>query len=214
MKKIRYNVVAAAFLSLLSLAPSLAMAERADSLKQAVINFDSLDVDEVTQTRILTGNVVLTRGTLIMKSDRALVKETPEGYMSVTLTSGPGRVATFRQKRDGGPDLWMEGQAERIEYDERVEVVKLFSKSIVRETENGRLTNELEGPYISYDSRREVATVRNDASGDSKVGGGRGTLIIAPRRAPAAGMPAATPAAGAPAAKAAPASTPAATGKK
>ncbi|THC44217.1 lipopolysaccharide transport periplasmic protein LptA [Massilia sp. Mn16-1_5] len=199
------KILAAAFLSLLSLSAS---AERADSLKQAVINFDSLDVDEVTQTRILTGNVVLTRGTLVMKSDRALVKETPEGYMSVTLTSGPGRVATFRQKRDGGPDLWMEGQAERIEYDERVEVVKLFSKAIVKELEGGRLTNQIDGAYISYDSRREVATVRNDASGESKVGGGRGTLIIAPRRT-ATGTPAA-----APATPAAPAATPAAAGKK
>jgi len=196
MKKVCHNVIAAAFVSLLALAP--AHAERADSLKQAVINFDSLDVDEVTQTRILTGNVILTRGTLTLKSDRALVKETPEGYMSVTLTSGPGRVATFRQKRDGGPDLWMEGQGERIEYDERQELVKLFSKAIVRQLENGRLTNELDGAYISYDSRREVATVRNDASGESKVGGGRGTLIIAPRRAPAAaaGSTPATPAAG------------------
>lgn len=200
------KILAAAFLSLLSLSAS---AERADSLKQAVINFDSLDVDEVTQTRILTGNVVLTRGTLVMKSDRALVKETPEGYMSVTLTSGPGRVATFRQKRDGGPDLWMEGQAERIEYDERVEVVKLFSKAIVKELEGGRLTNQIDGAFISYDSRREVATVRNDASGESKVGGGRGTLIIAPRRT-ATG----TPAAASPGAATAPAATPAAAGKK
>jgi len=187
------KILAAAILSLLSLSAS---AERADSLKQAVVSFDSLDVDEVTQTRILTGNVVLTRGTLTMKSDRALVRETPEGYMSVTLTSGPGRVATFRQKRDGGPDLWVEGQAERIEYDERLELVKLFSKARVKELENGRPTNELDGPYIAYDNRKEVATVRNDASGESKVGGGRGTLIIAPRRtAPAAGAPA--PAAGA-----------------
>ncbi|KQQ86610.1 lipopolysaccharide transport periplasmic protein LptA [Massilia sp. Leaf139] len=203
------KLFAAAFVSLLSLSLSTAQAERADSLKQAVVSFDSLDVDEVTQTRIVTGNVVLTRGTLTLKSDRALIKETPEGYMSVTLTSAPGRVATFRQKRDGGPDLWMEGQAERIEYDERVEVVKLFSKAVVKELENGRLTNELDGAYISYDSRREVATVRNDASGESKVGGGRGTLIIAPRRTTAA------PAAAAPSApSAAPAAAPAAAGKK
>ena len=201
MKKSIHNMIAAAFVSLLSLAP--AYAERADSLKQAVINFDSLDVDEVTQTRILTGNVILTRGTLTLKSDRALVKETPEGFMNVTLTSGPGRVATFRQKRDGGPDLWMEGQGERIEYDERQELVKLFSKAIVRQLENGRLTNELDGAYISYDSRREVATVRNDASGESKVGGGRGTLIIAPRRAPAAGAAPAAAAGSTPAAPAA-----------
>ena len=197
------KIFAAAFLSLLSLTAS---AERADSLKQAVVNFDSLDVDEVTQTRILTGNVVLTRGTLILKSDRALLKETPEGYMNVTLTSNPGRVATFRQKRDGGPDLWVEGQAERIEYDERVELVKLFSKAIVKELENGRLTNELDGAYISYDNRKEVATVRNDASGETKSGGGRGTLIIAPRRTAPATAPAAAPAV-------APA-TPAAPGKK
>jgi len=181
------KILAAAVLSLLSLP---ALAERADSLKEAVVNFDSADFDEVTQTRILTGNVVLTRGTLSMKSDRALVKETPEGYMSITLTSGPGHVATFRQKRDGGNNLWIEGQAERIEYDERQELVKLFSKATVRELEDGRLTNELNGPFISYDNRKEVAAVRNDASGESKVGGGRGTLIIAPRRTTPAAAPA------------------------
>lgn len=192
------KLLAAAFLSLLSLSAS---AEKADSLKQAVVEFDSFDIDEVTQTRILTGNVIVTRGTLLLKSDRALLKETPEGYMSVTLTSAPGRVATFRQKRDGGPDLWIEGQAERIEYEEREEVVKLFSKAIVKELENGRVTNELRGPYISYDNRREVAAVRNDPSGQTKAGGGRGTLIIAPRNtapaaAPKAGAAPAAPAAG------------------
>ncbi|QNA98571.1 lipopolysaccharide transport periplasmic protein LptA [Massilia sp. Se16.2.3] len=181
-----------------------AHAERADSLKQAVIDFNNADMDEVTQTRILTGNVVVTRGTLLLKSERALVKETPEGYLHVTLIAAPGKVATFRQKRDGGPDLWMEGQAERIEYDERSEIVKLFSKANVRQLENGRLTNEIDGPFISYDNRKEVASVRNDASGESKAGGGRGTLIIAPRRvapaaaaAPAAPAPAPTPSAAA-----------------
>src|SRR3954463_1390521 len=112
------QILAVAALSLVTLT---AWAERADSLKQAVINFDTLDVDEVNQTRILTGNVLLTRGTLTLKSDKAVLKETPEGYMNVTLTAAPGKVASFRQKRDGGPDLWFEGQAERIEYDERVE---------------------------------------------------------------------------------------------
>lgn len=192
MKKTVHQIFAAACLALLSLPAS---AEKADSLKQAVVEFDIADVDEVTQTRILSGNVIVSRGTLLLKSDRALVKETPEGYISVTLTSNPGRVASFRQKRDGGPNLWMEGQAERIEYEEREEVVKLFSKAVVKELENGRVTNELIGPYISYDNRREVAVVRNDASGQTKAGGGRGTLIIAPRRTGPAAAPAAAPAA-------------------
>lgn len=197
MKKI-FAVVA------LSLATLTASAERADSLKQAVIKFDTGDVDEVKQTRTLTGNVVVERGTLTLKSDKAVLKESPEGYMLVTLTAAPGKIASFRQKRDGGPDLWMEGQAQRIEYDERTELVKLFSNAVVRQLENGKLSSEVNGAFISYDNRTEVANVRNDASGQTKAGQGRNTIIIAPRRnANAAAAPAAAAAAPAVAAPAA-----------
>jgi lipopolysaccharide export system protein LptA len=186
MKKI-FAVVA------LSLATLTAMAERADSLKQAKVDFDDAHIDEVTQTRIFTGNVVLTRGTLLIKADKAVLKETPEGYMSVILTSNAGKTASFRQKRDGGPDLWTEGQAQRIEYDERTEVVKLFSNAIVKQLEGKRVTSEVNSPFISYDNRTEQANVHNDASGESKPGGGRGTVIIAPRRTAPAAAPAAAP---------------------
>ena len=171
----------------LALATLTASAERADSLKQAQVDFDNGHLDEVTQTRTLTGNVVLTRGTLLIKSDKAVMKETPEGYMLLTLTAAPGKVASFRQKRDGGPDLWTEGQAQRIEYDERTEVVRLYSSAVVKQLEGKRMTSEVNGPFISYDNRTEQANVHNDASGESKQGGGRSTIIIAPRRtAPAA----------------------------
>lgn len=185
------KIFAAAVLSLLAFH---ANAEKADSLKQAVIDFDSLDVDEVTQTRILTGNVILTRGTLIMKSEKARVQASADGYMSVTLTTVPGKMATFRQKKDGGPDLWVEGQAQRIEYDERTEMAKLFNNATVKNLEGTRLANQVDGEFISYDSRKEVALVRNDVSGESRVGKGRGTLILAPRKTAAAAAAAPAPA--------------------
>ena len=178
------KLLAAAFFSLLSLT---AMAEKADSLKQAALEYDNGDLDGVAGVRTFTGNVILTRGTLLVKAERAVVRETPEGYMSVTLTAANGKPATFRQKRDGGPNLWVEGQAERIEYDERSELVRLYSNAVVKELENDRMTNQMTGPFISYDNRKEVVAVRNDVSGESKVGGGRGTLILAPKRAPAGG---------------------------
>jgi lipopolysaccharide export system protein LptA len=186
------KLIAAAALSLVSLC---ALAERADALKPVKIDYDIADVDQVTQTTILSGNVVITRGTLILKSDKAQLKETPEGYMSVTLTANPGKVATFRQKRDGGPDLWIEGQAERIEYDERAELVKLFSNAVVKQLENGRLQSELDGAFIAYDNRKETAAVRNSATGENKVGGTRNSMTLAPHRtaapapAPAQGKP-------------------------
>jgi lipopolysaccharide export system protein LptA len=185
------SIIAAAILSLATLS---ANAERADSLKPANVEADSVHADQVTGTNIAIGNVVITRGTLTIKADKAVVTSTPEGYMSAVLTSSPGKTATFRQKRDGGPDLWVEGQAERIEYDERTELVKLFSSAVVKQLENGRLTGEMQGPFIAYDNRKEVADLRNDASGESKPGKGRSRIVIVPNHTAPAGAPAPAPA--------------------
>lgn len=188
--------------AIIFLLPLAASAEKADALKPVEINYNGeAHIDQVTQSYIVTGDVVITRGTMVLKSDRAEVKESPEGYKTVILTANPGKVATFRQKRDGGPDLWSEGQAERIEYDERADVVKLFSNAVVRQIENGRMSNEVRSAFIAYNNRTEVADVRNDASGENKPGKGRGTIILQPHRAPAAGAPAAAPADANPAGK-------------
>src|SRR5471030_3400601 len=101
---------------LLSIA-SVAHAEKADSYKPMNIDFEQVEVDDVKQIRIFTGNVVLTRGTLIMKAAKAVLTQDPEGYDYVTLTAEGGPPATFRQKRDAPGDQWIEGEAQRIDYD-------------------------------------------------------------------------------------------------
>lgn len=185
-----------------------AHAERADSSKQTIIDAVSVTRNDVTATSTLVGQVVLQRGTLLMKAGRAVVKSDPEGYVYATFYADPGGLATFRQKRDGG-DIWDEGESERIEYDNKAEVVKMFSKAKITTIENKRKTQEVQGPYLSYDSRKEVYSVENDVSGVSKANGGRVRMVIEPKVPPAGGpAPATPPAAVAPAA--APAATPAA----
>ncbi|MBC7456393.1 MAG: lipopolysaccharide transport periplasmic protein LptA, partial [Massilia sp.] len=49
--------------SALALSSLLASAEKADSLKEAVINARTIDIDDVAKKRILAGDVVVTRGT-------------------------------------------------------------------------------------------------------------------------------------------------------
>ena len=184
----------AALLGIAAGGASVAWAEKADSYKETILNFDVADLDEVTQTRIFTGNFKLTRGTLLLTSDKATVKESPEGYMFVVLTVEPGKVATFRQKRDGGADSWVEGQAQRIEYDDRSGLVKLFASAKVKQLDSSRKTDEIDSEFIAYDSRKEVLTVRNDASGETKPGKGRGTMVIAPRVTAPPAAPAPAPA--------------------
>lgn len=176
----------------LCLISAAAYAEKADSSKPTSISAETIDVDDVNQVRVLTGNVELQRGTLIMRSDKATIRETPDGWQTATLMGVNGKPATFRQKRDGGADLWVEGHADRIEYDQKNEVVKLFTKANIKQLDGQRATDEVDGEFISYDSRKEVFAVRNDASGENKPGKGRVTLIMAPRKATAA--PSAPPA--------------------
>ncbi|RJG07282.1 lipopolysaccharide transport periplasmic protein LptA [Noviherbaspirillum cavernae] len=179
------------FLSLPRLLPLLifsmaiagvAHAEKADSLKPTNVEADHMAYDDVKQINTFTGNVILTRGTLIMKGAKLVVTQDPAGYQYATLWAAPGKLATFRQKRDGGPDLWMEGHAaDRIEYDNKTEVAKLYSKAMVRRLEGTRATDEVQGEFISYDSRAEFFTVNNTATGESKPGGGRIKAVIQPR---------------------------------
>jgi lipopolysaccharide export system protein LptA len=172
------------FLSLLLVGMAIAgssHAEKADSEKPTNVEADQMAYDDVKQVNTFTGNVVLTRGTLIMKAAKLVVTQDPEGYQYATLFAAPGGLATFRQKRDGGPDLWVEGQAERIEYDGKAELVKLFSKAKIRRLEGNRPTDEVEGQFISYDSRAEFFAVNNTPTGESKPGGGRIKAVIQPR---------------------------------
>lgn len=157
------------------------LAEKNDSGKPTNIEADQMAYDDVRQINTFTGNVLLTRGTLTMKAAKMVVTQNPAGYQFATLYAAPGTVATFRQKRDGGPDLWMEGQAERIEYDGKVELVKFFSRAKLKRLEGTKTTDEVEGEFISYDSLSEFFSVNNTASGESKPGAGRIKVVIQPR---------------------------------
>jgi lipopolysaccharide export system protein LptA len=155
-------------------------AEKADSSKPTQIAFDQLDADDVKQIKTFTGNVVLTRGTLLMKSPKAVVTEDPEGYQYVVLNSAPGVQATFRQKLDGAGDQWVEGQADRIEYDGKTELVKLFAKAQIKRLEGAKTSSQVDGEFISYDSRKEFFAVKNTPNGEGKTGAGRSTMVIQP----------------------------------
>lgn len=168
----------------------VAHAEKADSEKEAVITARSILVDDVKQTKTLTGEVLLVKGTLTMKAGRALITEDPQGYQFITFWADPGKLATFRQKRDGAGDLWVEGEAERVEYDNKTEVVKLFSKAKLTRLEGTRVTDVANGAFISYDSRKEVFAMENSNSGTSTADGGSVRMVIQPKpKAPATPAP-------------------------
>ncbi|MFN3565008.1 MAG: lipopolysaccharide transport periplasmic protein LptA [Burkholderiaceae bacterium] len=170
---------------LLVLAPlAVAHAERADREKPTQIVADRFDGDDLNQTVVYSGDVVLTRGTLRITGERMELREDPERYRYAVVTAAPGKLASFRQRRDAttpGVDEYVEGYAERIEYDERAETVKFIGRAQWRRLENGQPRDELAGSLIVYDSRNSKYWAEGAAG--SAQGDGRVRTIIAPRDA-------------------------------
>ena len=162
--------------------PGMALAEKADRDKPTNVEANQMFYDEAKLLNTFIGNVVLTRGTLIMHAEKLVVKQDGAGNQFATMYAAPGGVTKFRQKRDGGKDLWIEGfAADRIEYDSKTEIAKLFKSVRVKMLDSGRITDEVEGEFIQYDGRAEFYTVNNTATGESKPGGGRVKAVIQPR---------------------------------
>jgi lipopolysaccharide export system protein LptA len=136
-------------LSLCLVAP--AHAERADRTKPINLESDSMRVDDVQKISVFEGKVVMTQGTLTIHADKITVRQDKEGHQ---YGSASGNLATFRQKRDGA-DEYVEGEAERIEYDGKIDRVEFFSRARLKREP----ADEVHGNYISYDSRTEYFTV-------------------------------------------------------
>jgi len=179
---------AALWLALSACVPAPALAEKADRNKPINVEADRMQYDDLKQINVFTGNVVLTKGTILLRADRLVIRQDPEGYQYGTAT---GNLAFFRQKREG-VDQFVEGQARQIDYDGKRETFRLQQQAMMRRTENERVVDEVHGSDILYESRNEFFTVEG-ASGTAATPGnpaGRVRVIIQPRDAAPGAPPA------------------------
>jgi lipopolysaccharide export system protein LptA len=142
-----------------------AWAEKADRDKPVQIEANRMSADDARRMNIFEGNVVLTKGTMSLRADRLVVRQDAEGYQYATATGAPAR---FKQRQDAkagekeGP--WIEGEAQRIEIDDRSATVKLFDNARVN-----RGGDEVAGNYIMVDQRSEFYTVSAGKGSDERV---------------------------------------------
>ena len=153
-------------------------AEAADREKPIDLEADTVKVDDAKQTSTYSGKVILKQGTLIIRADKLIVREDNAGFQHSTSTGNP---TTFKQKREGKNE-YMEGSAQRIEYDGRMDKVQLYGKAWVKRGED-----IVHGEYISYDANAEYAEVIGGAkTADGKTTSGRVHAVIQPKNKKAA----------------------------
>ena len=165
----------------------LVQAERADRNKPTQIEADRASYDDLKQVSIWEGNVILTRGTLVIRAQRLEMRQDPEGYQYGTAFGSANNLAFFRQKRDVG-EQYVEGFAERIDYDSKADKVILTTRATMKRLEGVMVVDEVNGNVIAMDNRTDTYTVNSMAPGTaSGAGSGRVRAIIAPRGQSAVG---------------------------
>ena len=148
-----------------------AAAERADRDKEIVVGADHLIADDANRTSTFEGSVVVTQGTMRMTAAKVTVKEDAERHKYYVASGSP---VTFRQKRDKVEE-YVDGMAERAEFDDRNDVLRLYNRARVKSNQN-----EITGDFISYDMKREVAEVSGAPPGTAPPQGSRVKVIILP----------------------------------
>ena len=165
------------------LLPALAAAETADRDKPTQIEANRMSADDVRRMTVFEGNVVLTRGTVSVRAERIIVRQDAEGYQSASATGAPVHL---RQRQDPKPPqtegVWMEGEALRIEIDNRNGKIEMFDAARVK-----RGGDEVAGDYILVDQRSDFFTVRSNKStpeGTGQAPGqGRVRAVLQPKAA-------------------------------
>lgn len=162
-----------------------AMAEKADRDQPIELEADTVTVNDAKKTSVYTGNVILTQGTLIIRGDKLIVREDNQGFQHGTSYGNP---TTFKQKVED-KDEYIQGSAQRIEYDQRMDKVQLYTKAWVK-----RGDDIVHGDYIMYDAAAEYSEVIGGGSqaATPATPGGRVRAIIQPKKKPGAEPPAAT----------------------
>lgn len=188
------HTIAAALLAsaVLTLAPC-ARAEKADRDKPMNVEADALRYDDLNQTSVFTGRVVITKGTIVIRGAKVDVTQDPQGYQHGLVTGEPGKRAFYRQKREG-LDEYIEGESDTIEYDGKADRVKFINHAELRRFQGATLSDEIVGSVITYDNTTDTFNV--DGGPASPAAGGRVRAVLAPRAgASAPAVPATPPAA-------------------
>jgi lipopolysaccharide export system protein LptA len=175
MRPIRPAAAVAALAVLLSFP---AFAEKGDREKPINLEADRVSMDDINKVQIFEGNVVMTQGTIVLRTSKLVVTQDADGFQKGVATGGQNGLAYFRQKRDG-KDEYIEGEAERIVHDARSEKTEFFVRAWVKSGQD-----EVKGAYISYEAPTEKYLVTNTNGGTKSATGepqARVRAIIQPK---------------------------------
>jgi len=159
-------------LMFLLLCAPLSHAESGDRDQPINIEADRVLIDNAKQISTFEGKVQMIQGTMVIRGDKIVVLQDQDGFKHGTAY---GHTASFKQKRDG-LDEYVEGYAERIEYDMRSDIVDFYVQARVK-----RAKDDVRGEHITYNSKTEIFQAEGGKKSSDTPNSGRVRAVLHPK---------------------------------
>ena len=150
------------FLSYLTLGLIFALsahAEKADQDKPVILEAEKVSVNDVKQAYDLNGQILLIKGSIIVTGEDGHIAVDPQGYEFVDVIGTPEAVASFRQRREGIADEFMQGRGAQVTYDAKTEFLTLTGDASLKRLLNMQMLDQLKGWKIEYDDVKQYYQV-------------------------------------------------------
>jgi lipopolysaccharide export system protein LptA len=160
-------------------APALAQSQAAPAEEPSTqVISDSLRYDDNKRESTFTGNVVATRGQMVINSDQLVVSEDKAGNQFGTATANKGRLVTIVQNR---PETFerIEGKGLRAEYDGAKSQFDLIGQAVVTRFICDKPYDTIRGERVRYYQKSDVYEAQGGPN--SSAAGGRVRSLAEPR---------------------------------
>ena len=158
-----------------------AHAEKADRDKPLILEAEKVSVNDVQQIYDLNGQILLIKGTIVVTGEDGHIQVDAEGYEFVDVKGSQDTIASFRQRREGPADEFMQGTANQVTYNAKTEVLTLTGDANLKRLLNVQMLDQLRGWKIEYDDVKQYyrVTPPKDAKPDDLP---LARAILSPRR--------------------------------
>ena len=156
-------------------------AEKADQDKPIILEAEKVSVNDVKQIYDLNGQVLIIKGSILVTGEDGHIQVDPEGYEFVDVKGTPDATASFRQRREGPADEFMQGLATQVNYNAKTEVLTLTGDAKLKRLLNMQMLDQLRGWKIEYDDVKQYykVTPPKDAKPDDLP---LARAVLSPRR--------------------------------
>jgi lipopolysaccharide export system protein LptA len=130
---------------------NLAFALKTDQNQPTKLSADKADFNDVNQEYILTGHVVIIKGSIVIKGSRSVVVVDPDGYQKITVVGDDQKLASFTQQLDKPTPEFMDGEGDLILYEAKNDQLLLTGHAYTARRQGSLWKDKLVADKIEYD---------------------------------------------------------------